>query len=312
MSELISIVVPVYNVEQYLQKCIDSIINQSYINLEIILVDDGSTDRSGSICDDYQNIDERILTIHKQNGGLSDARNKGLEIASGELIAFVDSDDWLPNNHIQILYDALKNNNAQLAIGKRCIVHKHIHNQRQSRKTSEVILLNAEETLCRIFHYKLLTTAWGKLYRTSLFDNIKFPVGKWFEDLDTIYRIIVKCKIIAICDALYYYRVRPGSQQHSTFSERRLDEIEISVNLNNYIEENFPSLAVAVKSQLISSCFHVLRYLPIDVKYDRDRQYIISIIKKYRPIILKDRHARKKAWSACLLSYFGFWIFKYL
>lgn len=226
----ISIIVPIYNVEKYLEVCLNSIINQTYKNLEIILVNDGSTDSCLDICNKYKIKDERILLINKQNGGLSDARNMGIEVASGKYIMFIDSDDWIDLNMVEILYKVHVKYNA-------CLVQCGFIREFEE---NEVILdNNIQNTIIKILDNKQVLKSicntdgvknivvWNKLYRKDLFDNITFPKGRIYEDGFTTYKILDKSKrIIDINNQMYHYRQREGSIINSDFDIKKLDAID--------------------------------------------------------------------------------------
>lgn len=214
---LISVIVPIYHVENYLERCIKSIINQTYSNLEILLVDDGSKDRCSEICDEYANLDSRITALHKDNGGLSDARNYGIARAKGEYIILIDSDDYIHKDMIQILADELFRESADITI----CTYKYVYDNKPDEE--DAVFNHREET--RVLDRKLaqemyytsnltldLTVAWNKLYKKSLFDDIKYPVGKIYEDEYTTYKLLYKCeKICYIKMPLYYYLQRSDS-----------------------------------------------------------------------------------------------------
>ena len=224
MNELISIVVPVYNVD----KCIESIINQSYSNLEIILVDDGSKDSSGIMCDSYILKDKRIKVIHKENGGLSDARNVGIDKAKGEYIVFIDSDDWIDEKMIEILYNIIKKNNSDISI---CDYFLAYNEEIQTQKEDiEIINLSNIEALKKIYDKDLgvcMIVAWNKLYKRNLFkDDIRYPYGKIHEDEFTTYKLLYKAEKISYTkQKMYYYRQRENSIT-SSFNKKRLDCLE--------------------------------------------------------------------------------------
>ena len=227
-KNMVSIIVPVYNVEKYIKKCIDSIINQTYQNLEIILVDDGSPDKCGEICEEYSKKDNRIKVIHKENGGLSDARNAGLEKATGEYIAFIDSDDYIDKNYISTLYNMCITNKAEIA---QCSFKRVTDNQIANEKDVEnkIVNMSGIEAIKNIFkeNYIEYTVAWNKLYKKSLFDNIKYPKGKLHEDEATTYKLFYEAKIVSVTnEKLYYYYIRQNSITNTKFSLRRLDYIE--------------------------------------------------------------------------------------
>lgn len=220
-NELISIIIPVYNVERYLDKCVESVLGQTYNEVDVILVDDGSTDRSGALCDRWTERDRRVRVIHKKNGGLSDARNAGLEAARGNYLVFTDSDDYLAPDMVENLYDALKQNNADMSICNICYVDEEgvplEEDNRDSPLRDEV--LSGYETIireCDCYHkgwYYIFTV--NKLYRKALFEEIRFPVGKLSEDDFVAHRIFMQCERVAcIRDIGYYYVQRGGSILH--------------------------------------------------------------------------------------------------
>lgn len=210
-NPLVSIIVPIYKVEPYLQRCLDSIVNQTYTNLEIILVDDGSPDGCPQICDEYATRDKRIVVIHKENGGLSSARNAGLDVCKGEYISFVDSDDWVEKNYIEsLLYIAIKEN-ADITIGENFISRNKNISINKSYNTKVYISKDAIFHLLKNNHIAF-TVSWGKLYKRELFSSLRFPIGKYHEDEFTTYILFYNSKKIAYTsEILYYYDQRAGS-----------------------------------------------------------------------------------------------------
>lgn len=226
-SPKISIIVPVYQVEKYLKKCVYSIQNQTYPNIEIILVDDGSTDGCSEICDELAKLDTRIVVIHKKNGGLSDARNVGLEIATGDYIGFVDSDDFLDPKMYEILVKCMKKDEADISVcdyvrvnefGNR--VDNKIQPTIQNRCFSREEFI---EELLKPYGGKFVVT-WNKLYKKAIFKIIRFPFGKQHEDEFVIHRIIAQSsKISYVNNQLYYYLQRKGSIMDTGFSVKSMD-----------------------------------------------------------------------------------------
>lgn len=224
--DLISVIVPVYNVEKYLAKCIDSILKQTYSNLEIILVDDGSTDNSNKICKEYEKLDKRIRVIHKKNGGLSDARNYGLTFATGDYISFIDSDDYIEKNMYELLLNALKNNNGDMAVCGRWIEKEEEQLELYTKDREEV--WDSIQALKYYFkRIKIDPSACDKLFKKEILDNIVFPIGKIHEDIFIMDVIIARCKIIVhVGKPLYHYVNRQGSITKKVFSEKNFDYIE--------------------------------------------------------------------------------------
>lgn len=229
---LVSVVVPVYNVRDYLSDCIESICSQSYGDLEIILVDDGSTDDSGIICDQAAELNKNIRVVHKENGGLSSARNAGIDIANGEFIVFVDSDDVIGNDYVEKLIEPFHSNeSADISI---CGFARFSENINEVKLLSDCVFqgyrrisnLEALAGICNTDHSTYFEITCNKMYRVELFDGIRFPVGKVHEDVSTVYKLLYKAKDIYICDeALYYYRLRQDSIT-GAFRRENLDLIE--------------------------------------------------------------------------------------
>ena len=239
MDILISIIVPIYNVEKYLDKCIDSIINQTYTNLEIILVDDGSPDNCPRICDQWALKDQRIIVIHKPNGGLSDARNAGIDIAKGDYFFFLDSDDWIRKDAIQILYSLLNEKDADISC---CGVELKDEEGMSISKWSDEncpTLMDSDQSMEQyLSKISIGSIAWNKLYKAELFEEIRYPVGRLHEDEFTTWKLIFKSHRIAYTpECLYYYVQRKGSIVNSGVSIKHFDELSAMEELWNYLEK---------------------------------------------------------------------------
>ena len=247
---LISLIIPVYKVEKYLEKCIQSVINQTYENLQIILVDDGSPDNCGKICDEYAKKDHRIEVIHKSNGGLSDARNKGLEIAKGEYIGFVDSDDYIEADMYEVLYNLLKQYNADVSI---CNFYT-VSQGKISIKNADngINEYNRIEILKEILLDKNIQSyAWNKLYKKELFDEIKYPIGKKYEDIGTTFYLLEKCnKVVVTGKSEYYYINRQDSIVNNVTESTITDYIKLIMQRYDYIEKNIKELSSYNKDYL--------------------------------------------------------------
>ena len=270
MKNLISIIVPIYNVEKLLPRCIDSIINQTYKNIEIILVDDGSPDNCGKICDEYASKDSRIKILHKENGGLSDARNKGLDIALGDYIMFIDSDDYINPLMVEILYENLINNNADLSICKYMKVNNSdIYNVDKNNQTINVY--NKIECFNNLYNELYVTTeiAWNKLYKKNLWNQIRYPIKKLHEDEFVIHHLIEKCnKIVYTNLELYYYYDREDSITH-IYNKRRLDAIDaFEERMKFFKEKNYESLYV--KSAIAYLKVLGISYVKLNKFYKKD------------------------------------------
>lgn len=209
MEPKISIIVPVYNVEKYLSKCVDSILAQTYKNIEIILVDDGSTDLSSNICDSYKNVNgNNVIVIHKKNGGLSDARNCGIEIATGDFVGFVDSDDYIDvEMYSRMVGNAVKTNADIVVCGHRVV---SVNNELIEEVVfpEDKVLSGLEATKLVLQDTVLPSFAWNKLYRKSVFDKIRFPIGRVYEDTAVIYKCFAASAIVSIIGSVFYNYVR--------------------------------------------------------------------------------------------------------
>lgn len=252
---MISVIVPVYNVEAYLSRCVDSIISQSFSDLEIILVDDGSTDASGEICDGYAANDSRVKVIHKANGGLSDARNAGIGIANGEYITFIDSDDFILPEYFSYLHKLIADANADMAVCQFIAVDENDRRLSSGGVEVDKTIKGNENCMAAFLADTAIdTTAWRKLYRTSLFTDsgIRYPVGRYHEDAFTTYLIIALCDTIAIgSQPLYAYRQRSGSIVNSYFSPKHFDLVQASLERYEFISKRYPKLSPSAANGII-------------------------------------------------------------
>ena len=226
MNELISVIIPIYKVEKYLNRCLESVVNQTYKKLEIILVDDGSPDGCPQICDEYAQKDSRIIVIHKENGGQSTARNAGLDICKGEYIAFVDSDDYVSEKYIESLYNSLTENGTDIAIcGTQEVDEKGNFKKNKTYKLHKEIKYNQEECLDWLYFKEdgTILVPWNKLYKKFIWKDLRFPVGLLFEDSYIIIDILNIINGISIeKENLYYYRIRKGSTTNSGITTKKL------------------------------------------------------------------------------------------
>lgn len=240
---MISVIIPVYNVSNYLDECIDSIVNQSYRDIEIIMIDDGSTDNSGKKCDEWAEKDSRIIVIHKENGGLSSARNAGLDIARGEFIMFADSDDYYEAGAIELMHSIIEGTNVDIVVGNG----KYVDENGIDIKEKNVFLNNHEEASYEIISEEnfwdrytenvFFVTVFTKIYKKHLFDSIRFPIGKINEDDAVLYKLISSAKSYAVTGRpIYNYRVRMGSIMNSSFGDKNLFLPEVFLEQDEYIK----------------------------------------------------------------------------
>ena len=252
MDELVSIIVPVYNVEKYLRPCLDSILAQTYKNLEIILVDDGSPDHSGAICDEFAARDPRVRVIHKTNGGLSDARNAGLDIATGDYIGFVDSDDWIAEDMFEYLLRNILVHSADIA---ECGYYNVFPASTISNNTDNVIVYNTHDALTALLQLKIGNYAWNKLYKHSLFNDIRYPKGLLYEDVRTTYRLFAQCStVVSLPEPKYYYRENTSGIVQNPTIGNKISCVESRMSRYRILNDSFPEL----RSQLLREIF--IRY----------------------------------------------------
>lgn len=238
LSGLISVIIPVYKVEEYLDECVASVVSQTYKNLEIILVDDGSPDNCPQMCDEWAKKDHRIQVIHKENGGLSDARNAGIDVCTGAYIAFVDSDDFIAPDMLEKLYTALTKEDADIAA---CGILT-CEGEKQTPWGCEDLVGTPEQIYALLYDdTRYPVSALNKLYRRSCWETLRFPVGKTCEDAFTTYHLIHNARrIVMIPQALYCYRIRPGSIMTSSFSLKKMDEEEAWRCNYQFMEQHYP------------------------------------------------------------------------
>lgn len=313
-TSLVSIIVPVYNVDCYLEKCVSTLVVQTYGNIEILLVDDGSTDGSGTLCDRLAERDSRIKVLHKPNGGLSDARNCGLRQASGEWVSFVDSDDWVSPVFIEALLCAALDTGCDISAvpsgkhfkdGDACVLVDSLG----SLPPAEPI---ASLTVQRMMLYQELDTgAQWRLYRRGLLDVDPFPAGLYYEDLASVYRIIHRADRVAVldCRGLYAYRMRGDGIIRQDYRHiKAKSALLVADRLYRDIAEWHPDLAAAAASRCFSVCRMVFAQVPTGADATgatgRDRDALWEVLSRHRATVLRDPHARKRerlaAGIACL------------
>lgn len=236
IQPLISIIVPVYKVEDYIDQCINSILHQSYKNWELILVDDGSPDTCGSICDRYSERDSRIFVIHKLNGGLSDARNAGINIAKGDYITFIDSDDYVDSRYLEVLMKLCNQYEADIVqVGFTSDKAELAHPQQSKLIIKRFSPHDALRDMLRMRDVQVI--AWAKLYRRVLFENIRYPVGRLNEDNLTTYKLLLSSKkcIVTSSKKLYFYRVNNCGIMNGDFSPKRYEVLSFEKEIRNYM-----------------------------------------------------------------------------
>ena len=308
MEDLITVVVPVYNVAQYLDRCFENLTKQTYQNIEILLIDDGSTDRSGEICDSWSARDPRIRVFHKPNGGLSDARNFGLHHASGSYIAFLDGDDWYDLRFLEVMHRAITQTGADIA---EC---DYLYTtDKESRNTHNPVVSPPKIFTGReCFHQYLQTTffvgVWNKLYRRELIAGMPFQIGVFHEDEYWTYRIFsIARKVCRLGYVGYYYFHRSDSIVHTAPSLKRISNaFEACCERVDFIEAHYPEYASVGYSKMMYTCMYLYNQVirsEIPEKAELMEQllsYFHVVLGKY----LNSRQYQKEMWRFLLFSRF--------
>lgn len=298
-TDLISVIVPVYKVEQYLDQCVQSIVDQTYKNLEIILVDDGSPDNCPAMCDAWAEKDNRIKVIHKKNGGLSDARNAGMEIATGDFIAFIDSDDYIRLDMLELLYSSIITNNSDISACGIEMVYDNGAASQKMTSNQNIILDNIDAVNAIIDETILKQPVWYKLYKSALVKDILFPVGKYHEDVFWSYQAIAKASKVSIfTDVCYFYRQRSESIMSEGYSLKRLDAIEGKIERIEFLKSNYPTITNKAIENLLFSCIYhgqlSIKFL-LDVEQKNALTKLKGYFKKYY-MPLKELSITHKCW----------------
>ena len=311
MSPLISVIIPVYNVENYIEKCVTSVCNQIYKNIEIILINDGSKDSSGVLCDKLADTDSRIKVIHKENGGVSSARNTGIENANGEYLCFIDGDDYVTAEYVSDMFTVTEKTDTD-------IVTTNQYKIWNDGKTEELFPQKAEQgtyfiksginTLADMLYGKTCyATCCCKLYKKEIFESIRFPKLSMGEDSFTMYQCFLKAETVAhLYKPNYYYVQHEASAMHTTNYDKFYDYIELSDTFMNMVNSNYPELFLPAVNRLTENNFWVyMKMKNQPERYSVQLNHIISNIKKYRKYPLTDKNVSLRTRAACLISYFG-------
>ena len=299
---LISVIVPVYNTENYLEECISSIVGQTYPNLEILLIDDGSQDHSGKICDDWAKKDARILVIHKKNTGVSDSRNTGIERAKGAYVGFVDSDDWIQPEMYQALWKLLEKHACGIAC---CGIQRFAEGQMPQSTAAQgcEALYTTQQALEELIRERRLhQIVCDKLYRADIVKQVAFPVGKRQEDEFWSYQVLAKSDGVALTDwAGYCYRQHDSSFMNSGFSLNKLSGIEAKQQRQAFIEENFPALSDLARTELFRFCIYCQQMTYRHLKGEEQIQackVIADAVKSLKGKKLCAENGKQKLWLA--------------
>jgi len=300
---LISVIIPIYNGEKYLRDCLESVLNQSYSNMEIFLIDDGSTDGSGNICQKYTDRDSRFTYVKLEHLGVAAARNKGLELITGEYFFFLDCDDFLFPSTIEKLYKDILENDSDMSVSNTCTNkgHKIIsYYKKNVKKTSDEVLSDA---LNRKYQF---LSVWGVLFKTEVFSSLRFEAFRLCEDELFFQTAVLKAATVSfVSDSLYFYRNNENGAINSGDSDFFYDGYRAAMKMNSEIEKAKPQFADFSKVRLLSHTFFAYFKMRKINKSDDRIGGLIATIKKYRKLVLKNRKADKKLRMLCAGSYLG-------
>lgn len=279
MGMLVSVIIPIYCVEMYLEQCINSVVQQTHTELEIILVDDGSPDQCPMLCDAWAKRDPRITVIHKANGGLSDARNAGIDRAHGNYIMFVDSDDWIESNMVECMLSALEEQRADICA---CGIF-YEYPQRTAIREIDSFVGSSTETFKRLYdETRYPVSTWNKLYRRKCWNKLRFPVGKLCEDAFTTYLLIDQAQtIVQLSTPYYHYRIRDNSIMTSQFSAKKMDEEEAWRKNYLFMKEHYPEHEQAAYNFYLLRVNGLIHTITKELRADYQKEYnILNAILK--------------------------------
>lgn len=298
---LVSVIVPVYNVEYYLEACVESLQQQTYQDIEILLINDGSTDGSEEVCRKILQKDSRVKYFEKKNSGLSDTRNVGIEHASGQFIMFLDSDDLVAPNTIEYLYQLLEKYNVELS--SLDLVHFTDGEKPVYKEASSECVFHSEDATCSFLYQKeISTSACGKLFSKKLFSDVRFPSGMLFEDNVVLYKILSSEISVVYGDAKYYgYRHRANSITTKKFSKKDLDILDIGREIVGYFRNQSNKLQRATEAYHCSNCLRVYLNAPDTTEFQSAIQESRLYLDRYAKFVVKDPGARRKLRMALLL-----------
>ena len=289
----INVVIPVFNSEQYLSECLDSVVSQTYGDIGIILIDDGSTDSSGKMCDRYASSDPRIRVIHTENHGVSVARNTGIAESDGDYVCFIDSDDYVAPDYVEYLLKLITDHEADISVCQ-------MMDSRRKMLENRILTDNRSCMSAFVKTAEIDSVVWGKLFKRNLFDGVLFPAGKRYEDEFTIYKLIAKADRIAVgCGSKYYYRENDKSFMNSVFSDKDFEWIEAMTEQKCFMEQNYPELTSAANARIIYAVNKCAEKMSAAGVYQEDRiKEMKALYKAYE----KDFLRGKSGFSAKMFS----------
>ena len=306
----VTVIIPVYKVENYIDECLNAMSRQTYKDFELILVDDGSPDSCGDICEKYAEGHPNTKVIHQENAGLSEARNNGVKQSSGEYIIFIDSDDYVTDDYVEYLVGLIEKYDADVAIGEN-VKFTDGKAPKITPKTETDICCDSAEVLSKICYNEYPICAWGKIYKRNLVEKFPYPAGALYEDLATTYKIVGEAEKIAYGNrVIYFWRQRKGSITHETVTERHLYGITATKNMLEYIKENYPSAVPAAQvrcaNKIIDTAYRIVMGNTDKTMFNRVRAEIKLFVKP----ILSNKKSSFTVKLRCITLSWGYFWFK--
>lgn len=307
---LISVILPVYNIEEYLEKCMDSLYVQTYGNLEFVVVDDGSREQCSRLCDDLTAQDNRVAVYHKPNGGLSDARNYGIQRAKGEYLTCVDPDDYVDKDYIEYLYSLIEQSQTQISVCQHRVVYSG--RVKDYGSTNDPQVLDAKECIERMLYHDVIdTSAWAKLYHKSLFNCIHYPTGRIYEDIATTYKLFMEGQRVAVgYESKYNYIVRGDSIVNNQFSKKKLDLIDMTDAMAEDVVSVYPDLQSAAITRQVYARISTLNQMIGVADIDEEREALIDYVRNYRKLIIDNPKVNKREKYAVRLLSLGYVLYE--
>lgn len=302
----IDILVPVYNAQPYLRKCMDSILSQTFQDFQLILIDDGSTDKSGEICDEYAADNEKVKVAHQENQGVAAARNRGIKESTSQYVTFVDSDDYVDRRYLETLYQAVRKHHANLAVS----CHIDISNGqrltkacREEREENTRILSREDAYRYMLDDTPMLMAAWGKMYERNLLSSIQYPPGEIYEDIKVIDQIVEASDIIAYTSYRGYYHVQRGESVTGNLLLCHETLLENERYLKAFIDENYPDISKIARAHYLEHCFSLFNAMLTNPLYQQERKDLKrEIIKEWKLLIFgKNSAPLKRMGTICLM-----------
>lgn len=309
-SPRISVIIPFYNAESFLPRCLDSVVNQSYQNLEVILVNDGSTDKSFDVCRQYSEKDERITILQQENSGQAVARNYALDSMSGDFVFFLDADDYISLDAIELLVNEYRNSGCKIVQGYAQKFWDNGKTEKCVPTYSETRLFSDTEVMHYFCYQRLFyASPWPKIIHKSIMEKYRFPANTGYEDMAIMYLILSDAPQTALIPKVFYfYRQHSGSTMHTSFNPKKIDRIKHAYALKEFIDTNYPSESLAVKTRFILANLQLCMDLPFSREYKNVRDEVYENIKSVRKSVISDSNSKKGIRIMAAATYLGIFV----